>query len=161
AARARRPGGPDAAPRSGLLLRGAGGRPAGAARPGAGRAPLVLDPPHADRGARRARPALRGRGDDPGRLRAAGDRRGPADRAPPVAAGPAAFRAYPAALRTVDAPGHWLYLGGWFLDDSFPLVPGDPASTFGALTTEIARRGADVRALLWDAALRQNSEPIE
>jgi phosphatidylserine/phosphatidylglycerophosphate/cardiolipin synthase-like enzyme len=71
------------------------------------------------------------------------------------------FRHYVDAIRTVNAPGHRLCLAGWFLDDHFPLVPGDLTTTFHALTTEAARAGAEVRALLWRAMLGQNAMEVE
>lgn len=75
--------------------------------------------------------------------------------------GVAVFGEYTAALRTLTAPEHYAYLAGWFLDDGFALTDGDPATTFLALATAASQRGAGLRALLWDAALSQNSDPVD
>ncbi|HEY8088967.1 MAG TPA: hypothetical protein VIF09_14005, partial [Polyangiaceae bacterium] len=70
------------------------------------------------------------------------------------------FRHYVDAIRTVNRPGHRVCLAGWFLDDGFPLVPGDETTTFHAITTQAANAGAEVRALLWRGMLGQNSGEV-
>jgi phosphatidylserine/phosphatidylglycerophosphate/cardiolipin synthase-like enzyme len=70
------------------------------------------------------------------------------------------FRRYVDTIRTANAPGHRICVAGWFLDDSFPLVPGDPTTTVHALTTEAAKAGVEVRALLWRAMFGQNAKEV-
>jgi phosphatidylserine/phosphatidylglycerophosphate/cardiolipin synthase-like enzyme len=71
------------------------------------------------------------------------------------------FRHYVDAIRTANAVGHRISLAGWFLDDSFPLVPGDATTTFHALATRAAEQGAEVRALLWEAMFLQNAAEVK
>jgi hypothetical protein len=53
-------------------------------------------------------------------------------------------------LRRIASPDHFVYLTAWWLDDDFPMVPGAPASSFGAICRDLdTRYGAKVRALVW------------
>ncbi|MBI4174999.1 phosphatidylserine/phosphatidylglycerophosphate/cardiolipin synthase family protein [Candidatus Berkelbacteria bacterium] len=54
------------------------------------------------------------------------------------------------AIRTANASGHFVYLLGWRLDDSFQLLAADPDSSMLDLLTTAAQGGAEVRAMLWD-----------
>ena len=45
---------------------------------------------------------------------------------------------------------HYIYLLGWWLQDDFKLIQGDPASTVRKLFAEASTNGVQVRAMLWD-----------
>lgn len=71
--------------------------------------------------------------------------------------GATAFAAMARAMRTATAPGHFIYLLGWWLSDDFPVAGGD---TIQQLFTRASRAGVTVRAMLWDQFGRQNSAEV-
>ena len=83
------------------------------------------------------------------------------NRVTPLRDGLAVFGAYTEALRTISAPGHFAHVAGWYLDDQFELVTGDPQSTFHALALAATHAGGEVRGLLWDATGTTNTAPVE
>lgn len=79
----------------------------------------------------------------------------------PLVDGPETFRALHAAIGTATAPGHYVYLLGWWLDLDEPLdvpsvglaCPRSPRrgpSTVRALLTAASAAGVQIRAMLWD-----------
>jgi phosphatidylserine/phosphatidylglycerophosphate/cardiolipin synthase-like enzyme len=70
------------------------------------------------------------------------------------------FRKMVATMRTITNSDHYLRLAGWWLTDSFELVPGDPTSTFAQLTQNMDAGGAQVRVMLWDQWGTQNTDEI-
>lgn len=83
------------------------------------------------------------------------------NRVVPLRDGVSVFRQYVSVLRTGNGEIHHIHVAGWYLDDSFELVHGEPDSTFLALCTAAAEQGARVRGLLWDAAGWRNSEQVD
>jgi phosphatidylserine/phosphatidylglycerophosphate/cardiolipin synthase-like enzyme/outer membrane protein OmpA-like peptidoglycan-associated protein len=78
---------------------------------------------------------------------------------PPVRAGNAArylvngkdtFAEMVRAIRTASAPGHYIYLLGWWLSLDFELVERKVMTTMHALLRDASARGVQVRAMLWD-----------
>ncbi len=53
-------------------------------------------------------------------------------------------------IKTAKSLGHYIYLLGWWLQDDFELIQGDPASTVRKLFAEASTNGVQVRAMLWD-----------
>jgi phosphatidylserine/phosphatidylglycerophosphate/cardiolipin synthase-like enzyme len=72
--------------------------------------------------------------------------------------GRATFDAMLRAMRTATGPGHFIYLMGWWLTDSFVFAGG---TTIGQVFTNASRAGVAVRALLWDQFGRQNSAEVD
>jgi phosphatidylserine/phosphatidylglycerophosphate/cardiolipin synthase-like enzyme len=76
------------------------------------------------------------------------------------------FREMVASMSTVKSTGHYLRIAGWWLTDSFELIPTPPTdpvhgtTTFARLTQNMAARGAQVRALLWDQWGTQNNDEV-
>lgn len=70
------------------------------------------------------------------------------------------FRAMVAAIRMAQNESHYIYLLGWVLKDDFEMLPGNPRSTFQALLTAAASRGAQIRVMLWDQVGVQNSAEV-
>lgn len=64
--------------------------------------------------------------------------------------GSTTFEAMVLAIKTAKSLGHYIYLLGWWLQDDFELIQGDPASTARKLLTEASTRGVQIRAMLWD-----------
>jgi phosphatidylserine/phosphatidylglycerophosphate/cardiolipin synthase-like enzyme len=78
----------------------------------------------------------------------------------PLRDGVGTFRQYVDAMRTAKSAGHFIYLAGWFLNDAFQLIPGDTSTPVAELTRVAATANADVRALLWDQPLTQNTDEV-
>lgn len=74
--------------------------------------------------------------------------------------GPATFAAFADAIRSAVGEGHYIYLLGWWLTDSQQLVPGDPSSTIANLFSAAARRGVQIRALLWKHPVSDNAGAV-
>jgi phosphatidylserine/phosphatidylglycerophosphate/cardiolipin synthase-like enzyme/subtilisin family serine protease len=72
--------------------------------------------------------------------------------------GRSTFDAMMRAMRTANVPGHFIYLLGWWLGDDFP-VSGGP--TIRQLFTNASRAGVQVRAMLWDQPLTQNTPEVD
>ncbi len=70
------------------------------------------------------------------------------------------FREMVAAIRTATSDQHYIYLLAWYLDDSFQMVPGDPASTVQILFSIASAAGVQIRMMLWDQWGRQNSAEV-
>lgn len=82
--------------------------------------------------------------------------------------GEVTFREMVSAIRTATGAGHFIYLLGWWLTDSFQLIRGDANSTVRALLTAAANNGVQVRAMLWEAwrdhylyGRRQNADEVD
>ena len=78
---------------------------------------------------------------------------------PPVRAGNAAlhlvggkktFEEMVRAIRTANAPGHYVYLLGWWLSMDFELIERKVMTTMHALLRDASARQVQVRAMLWD-----------
>ncbi|HEX2079266.1 MAG TPA: hypothetical protein VHG08_16185 [Longimicrobium sp.] len=67
----------------------------------------------------------------------------------PGEAGAGVFRQYAEAIRTLTQPDHFMYLAGWWMDNTFELIPGDSSSTMAQLTRFADANTAQVRAMLW------------
>lgn len=83
------------------------------------------------------------------------------NRVTPLIDGIDAFVEMVHAMRTVTAAGHSIRLAGWWLTDSFQLLPGATGTSFRELATAMAAAGADVHALLWDQWGTQNSGEVD
>lgn len=60
------------------------------------------------------------------------------------------FRAMVEAIRTANSTEHYIYmLNGWQLVDDFPLIAGDPTTTFVQLMSRASALGVQIRAMLW------------
>jgi phosphatidylserine/phosphatidylglycerophosphate/cardiolipin synthase-like enzyme len=70
------------------------------------------------------------------------------------------FEAMVRAIKTATGSQHYIYLLGWWLTDSFPLIPGDPYSTITRLFAAAAKRGVQIRVMLWDQFGTQNSPEV-
>ncbi|HVH98989.1 MAG TPA: phospholipase D-like domain-containing protein [Enhygromyxa sp.] len=73
--------------------------------------------------------------------------------------GPATYEAMHEALLTTltgATKTHYIYLLGWWLDDDLPLVAGNVDSTFASIAAEAARKGVEVRVMLWNNRLNAN-----
>ncbi|MBP1693334.1 MAG: phospholipase D/transphosphatidylase [Chloroflexi bacterium] len=79
----------------------------------------------------------------------------------PLVGGAQAFREMVRAIRTANAPGHYIYLLGWILYDNFQLIPGDTTSTIASLFATASSRGVQVRAMLWDQLGTQNTAEVD
>lgn len=92
------------------------------------------------------------------------------------------FEAMVKAIRTATDENHYIYLLGWWLTDSFllipgydprdpkspPLVPGnppflprDPNSSIAKLFAEATRRRVQIRVMLWDQFGTQNTDEVD
>jgi phosphatidylserine/phosphatidylglycerophosphate/cardiolipin synthase-like enzyme len=72
--------------------------------------------------------------------------------------GRSAFDAMMRAMRTANAPGHFIYLLGWFMSDDFAVAGG---TTLRQLFTGASQAGVAVRAMLWDQPLTQNTAEVD
>jgi phosphatidylserine/phosphatidylglycerophosphate/cardiolipin synthase-like enzyme len=72
--------------------------------------------------------------------------------------GRATFDAMLRAMRTATGPGHFIYLMGWWLTDSFAFAGG---MTIQQVFASASQAGVAVRALLWDQFGRQNSAEVD
>jgi phosphatidylserine/phosphatidylglycerophosphate/cardiolipin synthase-like enzyme/outer membrane protein OmpA-like peptidoglycan-associated protein len=72
------------------------------------------------------------------------------DAGPAGPAGPTTFEEMVKAIKTAKSLGHYIYLLGWFLNDDFELIPGDPDSKIRRLFAEASTKGVQIRAMLWD-----------
>jgi len=79
----------------------------------------------------------------------------------PLIGGAQAFGEMLRAIWTATGPGHFIYLAGWYLDDSFPLVGCDPNTAIGRLFARASQSGVQVRAMLWDQVGTQNSAQVK
>ena len=68
------------------------------------------------------------------------------------------FDAMMRAMRTANAPGHFIYLLGWWLSDDFPVSGG---LTMRQVFTSASQTGVTVRAMLWDQVGTQNSNEVD
>ena len=68
------------------------------------------------------------------------------------------FDAMMRAMRTANAPGHFIYLLGWWLSDDFPVSGG---LTMRQVFTSASQAGVTVRAMLWDQVGTQNSNEVD
>jgi phosphatidylserine/phosphatidylglycerophosphate/cardiolipin synthase-like enzyme len=75
--------------------------------------------------------------------------------------GAATFPEMVAAMRTAQSAEHYIYLLGWILKDGFELIPGDSTTPVQRLFADAASRGVQVRAMLWDQPLTQNSAEVD
>lgn len=75
--------------------------------------------------------------------------------------GAATFAAMVSAMRTANSEGHYIYLIGWTLTDSFELIPGDSTTTIQALFSRASQNGVQVRAMLWDQPGTQNTDEVK
>ena len=74
--------------------------------------------------------------------------------------GQATLAAMVRAIRTATGSGHFIYLLGWYLDDTFQLIPGDSTSTIRELFGQASRAGVQVRAMLWDQSGSRNDAEV-
>ncbi|MFL5666815.1 MAG: phospholipase D-like domain-containing protein [Ktedonobacteraceae bacterium] len=78
--------------------------------------------------------------------------------------GPNTFKEmYEAILTTfpyADSSGYYIYLLGWWLDDTFPLT-GKSGSSIAALFRQASLRKVQIRVMLWDQAGSQNTDQIK
>lgn len=70
------------------------------------------------------------------------------------------FEAIVRAIKTTTSSQHYIYLLGWWLTDSFPLIPADPNSTISKLFAAAAQRGVQIRVMMWDQFGTQNSPEV-
>lgn len=70
------------------------------------------------------------------------------------------FEAMVRAIKTATGSQHYIYLLGWWLTSSFPLIPGDPNSTISRLFAAATQRGVQIRVMLWDQFRTQNSPEV-
>lgn len=70
------------------------------------------------------------------------------------------FRAMVRAIRSARTSEHYIYLLGWILKDDFELIPGDASSTARRLFSDASSRGVQIRVMLWDQPLTQNSAEV-
>ncbi len=64
--------------------------------------------------------------------------------------GTAAFKSIADAIKTANKDGHYIYVMGWMLDAGMELIKGDTGSAFIKLLEDAAKKGAEVRILVWD-----------
>ena len=74
--------------------------------------------------------------------------------------GTAAFKSIHDAIKTANKDGHYIYVMGWMLDAGMELIKGDPGSAFIKLLEDAAKKGAEVRILVWDNPI-PNAYPPE
>ena len=74
--------------------------------------------------------------------------------------GTAAFKSIYDAIKTANKDGHYIYVMGWMLDAGMELIKGDPGSAFIKLLEDAAKKGAEVRILVWDNPI-PNAYPPE
>lgn len=72
---------------------------------------------------------------------------------------PRTYRMMTDDIRAASGPRDYVYLLGWDNFDGFALVPGDPGSSFQALTAAAAARGVEVAAMLWQQPIPNVSPP--
>jgi phosphatidylserine/phosphatidylglycerophosphate/cardiolipin synthase-like enzyme len=70
------------------------------------------------------------------------------------------FEAMAKAIRTATGNQHYIYLLGWWLTDCFPLIINDSTSTIAQMFADAARKGVQIRVMLWDQFGRKNSPEI-
>jgi phosphatidylserine/phosphatidylglycerophosphate/cardiolipin synthase-like enzyme len=70
-------------------------------------------------------------------------------RAEPMVSGSETLRNMVAAIRTANAPDHYIYILGWMLDVDFCLIAGDLSTKLKYLLKEAVDKGVEVRALIW------------
>lgn len=75
--------------------------------------------------------------------------------------GAPAFANMVQAIRTARTNQHYIYLAAWWLTDSFPMIPGNPATTIQRLFTRASHNHVQVRAMLWDQLGNQNSTEVD
>lgn len=63
--------------------------------------------------------------------------------------GPQTFWTMVQDIRGAGGPRSYIYLIGWWLTDSFNLVPGDNTSTIRSLFQAASNRDVEIRAMLW------------
>jgi phosphatidylserine/phosphatidylglycerophosphate/cardiolipin synthase-like enzyme len=71
------------------------------------------------------------------------------------------FQSMVDSIETANRPGHFIYLLGWINQDDFPLVPGNPNTTFKNLITVASNKGVQVRTILWDNVSVTNTKEIK
>lgn len=75
--------------------------------------------------------------------------------------GPDTFKAMANAIKTANTSEHYIYLIAWHLTDNLILDPADPRSSIRNLFADKSNRGVQIRALIWDDALRtQNNTAV-
>jgi len=67
----------------------------------------------------------------------------------PYIDGRRAFRDIVSAIRTAKGPGHFIYLVGWLLTHTFPLIDGDGSTTVESLFKAASARNVDIRVMLY------------
>ncbi|MHA7269536.1 S8 family serine peptidase [Arthrobacter sp. HLT1-20] len=106
-------------------------------------------------------------------VRALGPQVRPGNQATALIDGAETYASYLDAIRTARGEGHFIYLLGWFLDLDVPLNrPDGPAycggtrnptvaaSTMRTLLAAASAAGVQVRVMLWDQPLAQNSAEV-
>lgn len=79
--------------------------------------------------------------------------------------GEAYFKSVIEAINTAKTGKHYIYILGWMLDIDLQLSKGDANSTLFKLLTRAAKRGVEIRILIWDnpthvyANLHKNAVP--
>ncbi|HVO72637.1 MAG TPA: S8 family serine peptidase, partial [Ignavibacteriaceae bacterium] len=71
----------------------------------------------------------------------------------PLLDGEATFKRMVSAIKTAVNSNHYIYILGWMLDVDFELIPGDKNSTLSALLQDAAKKGVEIRVLIWDNPL--------
>jgi phosphatidylserine/phosphatidylglycerophosphate/cardiolipin synthase-like enzyme len=74
--------------------------------------------------------------------------------------GTASFKSIADAIKTANKDGHYIYVMGWMLDVGMELIKGDSGSAFIKLLEDAAKKGAEVRVLVWDNPI-PNANPPE
>lgn len=69
------------------------------------------------------------------------------------------FDAVVQAIRSTTGAGHFVYIAGWWMTDSFNIVPPYATRLITELTNASAR-GVEIRALLWDQQGTQNTDEV-
>ena len=70
------------------------------------------------------------------------------------------FEAMVRAIKTATGCQHYIYLLGWWLTNSFPLIPCDPDSTISRLFAAATQQGVQIRVMLWDQYKTKNSPEV-
>jgi phosphatidylserine/phosphatidylglycerophosphate/cardiolipin synthase-like enzyme len=72
--------------------------------------------------------------------------------------GPETFAAMFHDIATARARGHYIYLLGWVMEDSVPLIEGNPKSTMRVLLESAAASSVQIRVMLWHQVARKYLE---
>ncbi len=67
----------------------------------------------------------------------------------PLVYGKSTFAAVVKAIQTAKDENHYIYIAGWMLDITFPLLPNDPSTTLSLLLQNAMNNGVEVRVLVW------------